>query len=236
MTSSLGDLKIYTTHPHSCSYLADEEAVTLFVDPQTAVDRSLYSSLSRLGFRRSGPYLYRPHCQSCQACIPTRIPVSRFVATRAQRRCIKGNVDLNVVELESIDTDEHYELYAAYIESRHHDGDMYPPQRDQYTSFLSDQWESTRYFEYREGKRLIAVAVSDHLNDGLSAIYTYFSPDEGRRSLGTYAVLWQIDLCVRKDLDYLYLGYWIKDCQKMSYKTRYRPLEMLVNNRWLELS
>ncbi len=235
MTSSLGDLKIYTTHPHSCSYLADEEAVTLFIDPQTDVDQELYSNLSRLGFRRSGPYLYRPHCETCQACIPTRIPVARFAATRTQRRCIKGNEDIDVCEISTIDTDEHYNLYANYIESRHHDGDMYPPQRDQYVSFLSNQWNSTRYFEYRHHGHLLAVAVSDELSDGLSAIYTFFDPAQNQRSPGSYAILWQIDYCLANEVPYLYLGYWIKNCQKMSYKTRYRPLELLVNNRWLEL-
>ena len=135
MSSTLGDIKIYTTYPHSCSYLEEEEAVTLFIDPQTEIDNNIYSHLSHLGFRRSGPYLYRPNCQSCQACIPTRIPAPRFQPSRSQKRCLSRNRDLDWIEVDSIDTDHHYALYSRYIEHRHADGDMYPPKRDQYQSF-----------------------------------------------------------------------------------------------------
>ncbi|MFT5481557.1 MAG: arginyl-tRNA--protein-N-Asp/Glu arginylyltransferase [Halieaceae bacterium] len=232
--SSLGDLKIYTTHPHSCSYLVDKQATTLFIDPQTSVDKKLYSSLSLLGFRRSGSYLYRPHCVSCQACTPTRIPVSTFKPSRSQRRCWAHNQDLQITQVENIDTDEHYSLYERYIELRHSDGDMYPAEREQFRSFLSSQWGTTRYLEFRLEGKLLSVAVSDELEDGLSAIYTYFESDTASRSLGTYAVLQQIERAKLADLPYLYLGYWIKDCQKMSYKTQFRPFQLLQNNRWAD--
>ncbi len=235
MTSSLRDLKVYTTYPHSCSYLEDKEATTLFVDPRTQVDGELYSQLSLLGFRRSGSHIYRPHCSHCSACVPARIVVDTFQPRRSQKRAWKQNQDIEMHEVECIASEEYFELYRRYIESRHQDGDMYPPLRDQYESFLSDEWDVTRYFRMDIGDELLGVAVVDTLDDGLSAIYTFFEPEHQHRSLGTYAILWQIELAKSLDLPYLYLGYWIKDCQKMAYKIQYRPLELFLNGRWTDL-
>jgi arginine-tRNA-protein transferase len=231
----LRDLKVYTTYPHSCSYLEDQEATTLFVDPRTTVDGNLYSRLSVLGFRRSGSHLYRPHCGHCNACIPARVPVERFKPSRNQKRTWRRNQDLFVEPAESIADDENYGIYQRYIEARHRDGDMYPPARDQYESFLSDEWGVTRYYRMSLDGRCIAVAVVDVLDDGLSAIYTFYEPDMEKRSLGTFAVVWQLQLARRLSLDYLYLGYWIKECQKMAYKIQYRPLELYLNGRWVDL-
>ena len=235
MTSSLRDLKVYTTYPHSCSYLAEQEATTLFVDPRTPVDGRLYSQLSELGFRRSGSHLYRPHCSKCNACIPARVPVHQFQPRRSQRRTWNRNRDLQVSQLQSIATDEYFDLYRRYIEARHRDGDMYPPVREQYESFLSDEWGVTEYYRMELPGQLAGVAVVDRLEDGLSAIYTFFDPQLERRSLGNYMVLWQLRKAAQEDLDYLYLGYWIKQCQKMSYKVQFRPLELYINGRWVDL-
>ena len=235
MTSSLRDLKVYTTYPHSCSYLEEQEATTLFVDPRQDVDQVMYSRLSVLGFRRSGNHVYRPHCAHCNACIPARIPVADFCATRSQRRCLKRNLDLDIKQTETIDDDEAYELYHRYICERHADGDMHPPDREQYLSFLNNAWDCTRYFRFYEQGKLVAIAVIDELLDGLSAIYTFFDPDAAKRGLGQFAILWQVELARDMGLSYVYLGYWIKECQKMSYKSSYRPLELCVNNRWTTL-
>ena len=232
MTSSLRDLKVYTTYPHSCSYLDNREATTLFVDPRQIVDQKLYSNLSLLGFRRSGNHVYRPHCSHCNACIPARIPVADFQPSRSQRRTAARNQDLLVEQTRDISDDAAYDLYHRYIEQRHADGDMYPPDREQYESFLSDAWECTRYYRFHAGGRLIAIAVVDELLDGLSAIYTFFEPGETRRSLGSYAILWQIERAREQRLEYLYLGYWIRDCQKMAYKSDYQPLEIYRDSRW----
>jgi len=130
--------------------------------------------------------------------------------------------------------EEHYALYAEYINSRHSDGDMYPPSVDQYSSFLTAEWGETLFLEFRNAeKRLLAVAVCDRLDNGLSAVYTFYDPSESRRSLGAFAILWQIEETRRMQLPSLYLGYWIKNCQKMSYKIAYRPIELLINNEWL---
>ena len=128
-----------------------------------------------------------------------------------------------------------FELYRRYIERRHADGDMYPPDREQYQSFLDNAWECTRYFRFYDGGRLIAISVVDELLDGLSAIYTFFEPEADRRSLGRYAILWQIDKTRQMGLEYLYLGYWIRDCRKMAYKSEYRPLDVYLNGRWSTL-
>jgi len=235
VTSSLRDLKVYTTYPHSCSYLENREATTLFVDPRQEVDQVLYSNLSVLGFRRSGNHLYRPHCEGCDACIPARIAVNDFTANRTQRRCITLNQDLDVELTSDIRDEAAFELYRRYIEQRHHDGDMYPPDREQYLSFLDNAWECTRYYRFYDEGRLVAISVVDELVDGLSAIYTFFDPQEEKRSLGRYAILWQVAKAGEQGLDYLYLGYWIKGCRKMVYKSEYRPLELYVGGRWTTL-
>jgi arginine-tRNA-protein transferase len=233
VTSSLRDLKVYTTYPHRCSYLEGEEATTLFIDPRQNVDQTLYSNLSMLGFRRSGNHIYRPHCSHCNACVPARIPVADFQPNRNQRRCSKRNGDLEVQARRGIiGDDESYALYDRYIRQRHADGDMYPPDRDQFESFLNDPWDCTEYLQFRKEGRLIAVAVVDVMIDGLSAIYTFYDPDEDARSLGRYAILWQVERCREEGLPYVYLGYWIRSCRKMAYKADYQPLEVLINNQW----
>jgi len=235
VTSSVRDLKVYTTYPHSCSYLEDQEATTLFVDPRQRVDRKLYSNLSKLGFRRSGSHIYRPHCTHCDACIAARIPVDLFKPRRGQRRIWSRNQGLVVHATHDIRDNAAFELYQNYIESRHSDGDMYPPEREQYESFLSNVWDCTHYYRFYDGDSLIALAVVDELVDGLSAIYTFFDPALDRRSLGGFAILWQIEKAREMGLAYLYLGYWVRDCQKMAYKSDYRPLQLYVNGRWSTL-
>jgi arginyl-tRNA--protein-N-Asp/Glu arginylyltransferase len=232
MTSSLRDLKVYTTYPHSCSYLADQQATTLFIDPRQEVDQKLYSSLSLLGFRRSGNNIYRPHCAQCNACVPSRLPVGDFQPSRSQKRTLRRNRDLTVEQTNDIRDDKSYDLYRRYIEQRHADGDMFPPDRQQYESFLNNAWDCTRYFRFYQENQLIAVAVVDVMVDGLSAIYTFFEPEEEQRSLGTYAVLWQIEQAREMGLAYLYLGYWIQNCQKMAYKADYKPLELFLDGCW----
>lgn len=235
MTSSLRDLKVYTTYPHSCSYLEDREATTLFVDPRQPVDQKLYSKLSVLGFRRSGNHIYRPHCAQCNACVPARIPVAEFEPRRGQKRIWQRNQDLRLACTDDINDDEAFDLYQRYISLRHADGDMFPPDREQYETFLNSVWGCTRFFRFYDKGSLIAVAVVDTLEDGLSAIYTFFDPQAHKRSLGVYAILWEIEQARQLGLDYLYLGYWIRDCQKMSYKSDYRPLQVYNNSRWSTL-
>ncbi|MGK0499986.1 MAG: arginine-tRNA-protein transferase [Oceanicoccus sp.] len=234
--TALSDLKMFATHPHPCSYLDDKRATTLFIDPEATIDAHTYSQLADLGFRRSGSHIYRPHCDSCRACTPARVSTAEFKPSRNQRKIINRNKDITVEQVSDISGDEFYQLYERYISLRHSDGDMYPPDRDQYQSFLSNNIGNSRFYGFFLARQLVALAVTDVMDNGLSAIYTYFDPQMERRSLGRYAILWQIEQCQQLGVDYLYLGYWIKECRKMSYKTDYRPLQLLINNRWLSLS
>ncbi|HSB97439.1 MAG TPA: arginyltransferase [Spongiibacteraceae bacterium] len=231
----LSTLKVFATHPHTCSYLPEQMATTLFIDPAAPMNSETYSQLSEMGFRRSGPHLYRPHCARCNSCLPSRIAVEHFLPNRQQRRIWQRNADLKVVDRTTLIGEEYYALYAKYIEGRHRDGDMYPPTLQQFDSFLTREWELTHYYCFYVGEKLAAVAVVDVMSNGLSAIYTFYDPELGSRSLGVYAVLWQIEHTRALGLPHVYLGYWIKQCRKMSYKINYRPVELLINNRWVAL-
>ncbi|TBU96056.1 arginyltransferase [Stutzerimonas kirkiae] len=234
--TSLARLKFYATQPHDCSYLSGQQATTLFLDPSQPMDEQIYAQLSEVGFRRSGDHLYRPHCQQCSACIAARLPVAGMALKRQQKRIIKRNADLRVERRRPTCNDEIYSLYARYIEQRHADGDMYPPSREQFTTFLVRDLPFCHFYEFRLDGRLLAVAVTDVLPNGLSAVYTFYEPEMAHRSLGRYAILWQLGEADRLGLEALYLGYWIRNCRKMNYKTEYRPIELLVNQRWVLLN
>ena len=230
--SNLRTLVFFATPAHDCSYLPDRQATTMFVDPRANVDKRLYSQLTALGFRRSGSHYYRPHCENCNACIPVRLRVEEFRPDRNQRRVLKKNADLECRMVRASFTERYYELYARYIEERHADGDMYPPSREQFASFLVEGATDSWFLEILDQDRLVGLAAIDQLDEGLSAIYTVFDPAYEHRSLGTFAVLWQIEEARRLYLPYLYLGYWIADCDKMNYKTRFRPIEALREGHW----
>lgn len=234
--TALSRIRVFATHPHECSYVDEQQATTLFVDPAANIDSELYSELSEIGFRRSGPHLYRPHCAHCNACVAARIPVENFRPNRQQQRVWRRNADLTVRDRSTLQGDEYYGLYARYIEQRHRDGDMYPPSRQQFEAFLSPEWGITHYYCFYRGEELVAVSVTDIMENGLSAIYTFYEPAEQARSLGVYAILWQLDHARQRELPSVYLGYWIKECRKMAYKTNYRPIELLLNGRWVRLN
>lgn len=229
-------IKLFQTHEHDCSYLPDQQAQTVFVDPETTLSRFSQTRLAELGFRRSGDFVYRPNCKNCDACIPVRIPVNRFKANRTQRKIWSRNAHLTASFTDARDNDELYDLYARYISARHKDGDMYPPTREQFIDFLTESQAETKFIEYRDGGVLVAVAVTDQLDNAYSAVYSFFDPDNQRASYGVYTILSQVHLAQQAGLQYLYLGYWIKACQKMSYKIDYRPIELFSNDRWTELT
>ncbi len=229
-------LKFYASNPHPCGYLAQQTAVSLFADPQAPMDTRVYSLLIDHGFRRSGEHVYRPYCPDCQQCVPVRVAVEDFRPNRAQRRCLKRNTDLS---LHCVDThqDEHFTLYRRYIRQRHPGGSMDDPDPARYRGFIDSHWCETLFYEFRLGDELVGVAVTDRLEQGLSAFYTFFDPAlSQRRSLGTLAILWQVEQCRNLGLPWLYLGYWIADCAKMRYKTRFQPLQGLLGDRWRELN
>lgn len=236
MNDQLAELLIYKTQDHACSYLSEHDASTLFIDPKAQLTLSAYQSLSELGFRRSGDHVYRPDCTSCQKCIPVRINVDTYQASRSQKRVIKQNLHWQYRELDDLHASEVYKLYEQYICDRHRDGDMFPPDKALFHSFLSNFNDFTHYHGLYDGEKLIAVAVTDHLEDGISAIYTFYSTDQKYKSLGTYMILWQIQFAKQLGLQYVYLGYWIKACRKMAYKGHFRPLEARIKNRWITLN
>jgi len=240
-------INLYATDTHPCSYLTGQEAKTIFIDPYLPVNAELYGQLSGQGFRRSGNHIYRPQCPHCQACIPIRIPVDHFQPDRRQRRIWKLNQDLRVEVSTDIASGECYRLYERYINERHSDGDMFPPDRKQFEAFLATPFfgkqegdlpvldetsQITVYLEFRLAHELKAVAVTDITPVGLSAVYTFFDPADSSRSLGVFSVLFQIELAKKLALPHLYLGYWIKSAKKMSYKTNYQPYELHQAGKW----
>jgi arginyl-tRNA--protein-N-Asp/Glu arginylyltransferase len=228
----LHDLRFLLTPEHECGYLPDHEAVTLFVDPQCDLNPARYNLLAEIGFRRSGEHLYRPHCAHCKACIPVRIPVSRFTPSRNQKRVLTRNKNISVSWRESRFTDEHFALYRRYMQMRHAGSSMDDDNPTYYRRLLATDWCDTRLAEFRQGPRLLAVAITDWMESGLSAVYTFFDPDAHARSLGTYAIMQQIHRAKLNELPYVYLGYWIKQCSKMAYKDKFRPFEYFDGHRW----
>lgn len=225
-------LVLYATPPHRCSYLPREQATTVFADPQHPKDNNLYSRLSTSGFRRSGENIYAPGCRDCRACIPVRVPVGAFQPRRSQRRVLTRNADLRVTAQPDIFNEAQFQLYRRYVNARHPDSGMDDPSRDEYLQFLTSSWSDTTFYEFRDVKELVAVAVTDQLDHALSCVYTFYEPTLRSRALGVYAILWQITEAQRLGLTYCYLGYWIEQTRKMRYKADYRPQERFENGRW----
>jgi leucyl-tRNA---protein transferase len=229
-------IPLLLTEPHTCSYLDDELAQPAFVHPAFEMTQAMYSGLIRQGFRRSGDEVYSPHCPSCSACIPVRLLVNQFKPNRSQKRCIKKNQPTQVTIKPSEFDKRHYDLYLRYQYKRHHDGSMQYSGPEEYLRFLKSNWCDTRFMEFTINGELAAVAVVDIVEDGISAVYTFFEPKFSAYSPGMYAVLWQIEWAKQQELEFLYLGFWVKQCKKMSYKSNYQPLQLLKNKEWLTFS
>lgn len=234
--SILSDLAFFLSTPRPCGYLPGRESNTLFADPDAEMTPQRFSLLAEYGFRRSGPYVYRPHCAGCSACVPVRVPVARFKPARGQRRTWKMNADLACSIHDPTDAAVETTLYRRYLGARHAGGPMDAAVGGNPLDFLASPWSETFLCVFELAGKPVAIAVTDVLARGLSAVYTYFDPGLPRRSLGTYAVLWQIEEARRRGLEHLYLGYWIADCRKMNYKTRFRPLEGFIGGEWRPLA
>lgn len=227
-------LQFYVTAPYPCSYLSQHKARSQVATPNHLVNAQIYSDLVQVGFRRSGVFAYRPYCDGCKSCIPLRIPVSEFDPSRSQRRIWKRNTDLQAKISELKFHDEHYALYQHYQSERHAGGGMDHDSREQYAQFLLQSRVDSRLIEFRSPSgELKMVSIVDMLNSGMSSVYTFYDPQETRRSLGTFGILWQIDLCQQLSLAHLYLGYWIEESPKMAYKSMFQPHETLENGIWI---
>jgi arginine-tRNA-protein transferase len=224
-------LRFFLTVARPCAYLADRQAVSVVADPEARLDSTIYNQLITRGFRRSGADLYRPACPGCDACVPIRVPVP-YHPSRGEKRVLRYNRDVEIRLLPAEFRDEHFQLYRRYLTARHPDGGMADTTSDQYLDFLTSYWSKTSFIEFREAGELLAVAVTDWLDNALSAVYTFFDPALGRRSLGTFAILSQLSLAERSGLRWVYLGYWIETCRAMSYKSRFRPREILRQGNW----
>ncbi len=227
-------LRYLDTAPHSCSYIPRQKAITKFVLPTALLDNDVYSELAKNGYRRSGDNIYTPACSNCRQCIPVRLKVTDFKLTRRHLRTKKRNADITIHQKPSSFENEHFELYKSYINVRHADSPMSSLTRKEYMSFLTSSWSNTAFLEFRANNKLLAVAVTDLLKDGMSSVYTFFCPEASHRSLGNFAILKQIELAKELELQWLYLGYWMRDCRKLSYKTNFRPIQYRINEQWTE--
>jgi arginine-tRNA-protein transferase len=225
-------MKFGITQAFDCNYLEGKKEQLLVCVESTEILPQFFSQLTQSGFRRSGEQIYRPHCQNCNACQSIRVLARAFKPSKSQKRVLSKNRDIQI-KVSDVDSPEYYPLYERYINEVHFDGTMYPANPEQYTSFVNCEWQKPLFIEAFIDDALIGVAVTDVLNDGFSALYTFFDPDYKARSLGTYFILQQIEYCARQNQPYVYLGYQIDDCRKMNYKRNFYPNERFIADKWV---
>lgn len=234
----LQKLQFYVTTGYSCGYLPNKLAQSLIASPQHLIDANIYSGLIQQGFRRSGKFAYRPHCENCRECVPVRVLVNDFNPTRSQKRAYKQHSNLEAYVMPVDFHEEHYALYAAYQQARHADektekDELGQDEAEQYRSFLCQTNVESVLVEFRENQQLKMVSVIDIVHDGISAVYTFYDASDSKASYGTYNILWQIEWSKQLNMSYLYLGYWIRDSRKMAYKQNYNPQEKLIDGEWV---
>ncbi len=231
--------QFYVTAPQPCPYLAGRMERKLFTALQGEQSERLNDALSKQGFRRSQNVLYRPSCADCSACLSARIDVSRFSPSRSQARVLKRNRDLARRATSPWATEEQYALFRDYLDSRHASGGMADMDMFEFAAMVEETPVRSRLVEYAnpsqaddDRRGLRAVCLTDILDDGLSMVYSFFAPDQDRRSLGTHVILDHVRIAQEMQLPYVYLGYWVPGSPKMDYKARFSGLEIYRRGHW----
>lgn len=226
--------QFYVTAPQECPYLEGRKERKLFTALQGEGADELNNALSKQGFRRSQNVLYRPSCADCTACMSARVDVNRFTASKSQKRVLKRNAGLERRTNSPWATEEQYELFRTYLNSRHATGGMADMDVFEFANMIEETPIKTRVIEYSDPKtrELAAVCLTDVLDDGLSMVYSFFEPDRASDSLGTYVILDHIRIAQENNLPYVYLGYWVPGSQKMGYKSKFSGLELYRGGRW----
>jgi arginine-tRNA-protein transferase len=224
--------QFFATSPIACPYIAGRAERKLIVELAGNGAATFYDELSRAGFRRSHRYAYRPSCRDCFACVPVRIAALRFTHSRSTRRIRNANRDVIAGLAERRATPEQFRLFAAYQRARHGDSEMATMTYADYRGMVEDSPVRTRIVEFRDPEGLVAASLVDLLDDGISAVYSFFDPRHARRSLGSWCILWLVEECRRRGRPYVYLGYWIAESPKMAYKARFPALERLTPEGW----
>jgi arginyl-tRNA--protein-N-Asp/Glu arginylyltransferase len=235
--------QFYLTAPSPCPYLAGREERKVFTHLVGERAPELNDLLTHGGFRRSQSIAYRPACETCRSCVSVRVVVDDFRPTRSMRRVVDRNSDLVAEMRVPVPTSEQYSVFRGYLDSRHRDGGMADMTVLDYAMMVEDSHVETRIVEFRRrgpdsrltgrgNGPLLGVALTDVLSDGLSMVYSFFDPDAGARSLGTFIILDHIARARRLGLPYVYLGYWVKGSKKMDYKGRFLPQERLTGDGW----
>lgn len=230
--------QFFITAPTPCPYLPGRTERKVFTHLLGPDPRALNSQLAHGGFRRSQNIAYRPGCEACNACTSVRVPVKDFQWTQSFRRVLKANQDLVAGVKSPIATQEHYDLFRSYIDTRHSDGGMADMSVIDFAAMIDETMVETRLFEYRyprihpKGGQLAGCVLVDVLHDGLSLIYSFFDPDETTLSLGTFIVLDCVKRVQSLKQTYLYLGFLVQGSKKMAYKARFLPQERLGPQGW----
>lgn len=230
--------RFFVTSPSPCPYVPGRFERKVFTDLKRGDALEMNEALAQIGFRRSQNIVYRPSCDTCSACVSVRVAATEFVASPSQKRLLKRHADLEVAACEPWSTEEQFDLLQDYVGARHPRGGMAMMDAYDFADMIEQTPVDTVVVEYREptvdGRpgRLVGACLTDKQSDGLSMVYSFYRPDNARRGLGNFIILDHIVRSGRAGLPYVYLGYWIEDCERMQYKTRFAPVEMLGPQGW----
>ena len=231
---NLEEIQFYVTTKYSCGYIKGKDAQSIVATPYKNVNSKNFHSLMSDGFRRSGQYVYKPNCKNCNACIPIRVLAPYFNASRSQKRLKKYLNKLSVKILPLTFNEEHYSLYVNYQNKRHRNNDGAEDGVADYNNFLIKSNVNSKLVEFRLNNDLKMITIIDIIDDGISAVYTFYDCGDQKLSLGTMSIIWLIEFCKKEDIPFLYLGYWIHASQKMKYKTNFKPYELMIEGVWQE--